>query len=135
MPRDSLWGVCRKDSHLRSATDNTHRSHLVFGSTVPQRTKRPSVDQLDGSFANGDWYSGSSWPEPFAIFWKRFGAPSRSEAKTIRCPSGDQTGVKSTAVTNVKRDGSPLVRSISQISAFPVSESTRKNTTRLSSGE
>src|SRR5712671_7844283 len=104
--------------------DNTHKSYLVFGSTVPQRRKRPSVDQLDGSFARDDLYSVSSWPEPFAIFWKRFGAPSRSEAKTIRSPSGDQTGVKSTDVSKVKRDGAPLAKSINQMSAFPVSGST-----------
>src|SRR5258705_10555710 len=97
--------------------------------------KRPSVDQSDGSFARLDLYSGSSCPDPSDIFWKRFGAPSRSEAKTIRFPSGDQVGAKSTAASKVKRDGAPLARSISQMSELPVSGSIWEKTNRLSSRE
>src|SRR3989442_6297497 len=97
--------------------------------------KRPSLDQSLGHFRSFVLNSSSSLPAPLADFWYKFPAPSRSEAKTMRLPSGDQMGRKSSAGSKVKRVGVPRAMSSSQISRAPLSGSEMAAATRFSSGE
>ena len=62
-------------------------------------------------------------------------SPSRDEEKTIRVPSGDQTGRWSVAGLVVNGDIVPLANSNSQISARERTVSTTVNAALVSSGE
>src|SRR2546428_3176695 len=61
--------------------------------------------------------------------------PSRFEEKTMRLPSGDQTGLLSSAGSKVNREDVLRARSINQMSAEPPRRSRRLTATRFSSGE
>src|SRR5437899_4276097 len=97
--------------------------------------KCPSLDQSLGHFRSFVLNSRSSLPAPLADFWYKFPGPSRSEANTMRLPSGDQMGRKSSAGSKVKRVGVPRAMSSSQISRAPLSGSEMAAATRFSSGE
>src|SRR5512135_1914155 len=71
-----------------------------------------------------------SSPCPLAGFSTRLELPSISEVKTIRDPSGDQTGAKLFAAPKVKREFTPRTRSRTHTSFFPLRGSTRLKASR-----
>ncbi len=76
-----------------------------------------------------------SSPWPLAGFSRRLNLPSRSEAKTIRVPSGDHTGQMLFPAPNVKRELTPRARSRTQMSFFPLRASVSSKARCLPSRE
>src|SRR6266498_5238573 len=95
---------------------------------------RPSEDQSSTNFVLFDLKSSSSFPEPLEDLQYRSNGPVRFDEKTTRLPSGDQTGLVSTAGSNVNRELLPVI-SISQISLPEIVGSDRATATLVSSGD
>ena len=88
---------------------------LVVGEVPAVRDK--SVGNLSCSVFRRSF--SSPWPLDGLLVEVR-GAPSRSDAKTIGSPSGDQSGAKLLPGANVKRELTPRARSRIQMSVLPV---------------
>src|SRR5436190_16116488 len=73
----------------------------VFGEPLVNSKKRPSFDQFVGT--PGWSVSGRSSPEPSAGLMYSLESPLRVDAKTMLFPSGDHTGLPSSAGSKVKR--------------------------------
>src|SRR5215471_20758648 len=95
--------------------------------------KRPSRDQSFASFGAGDSSNKSSLPAPLDDFRYRLRGPLRAELNTMRAPSGDHTGPKSTAGSKVNRVVICRAGSSTQTSEFPFT--LRSSATRLPSGD
>ena len=100
-------GVFKNGDGVRSPTMGaTHRSAFVFVAMLKYSRKRPSADQLVGSFDWSEVTIRSGTPPPLASIWYRSATRVRYKLNATRAPSGDQTGDVSTAI-NHARDARP----------------------------
>src|ERR1700733_3790965 len=121
--------------------DSTQISFFVLESATVYKRNRPSRDQLVGTFASPDRNRTVSSSVPLARFSYRFwlltAPPSRLETKTMRLPSGDQTGWSLRPSAEVNRLFVPRARSSSHRfeTVLPWKAPFRETTARVPSGE
>src|SRR5437867_2258418 len=101
---------------------STHKSMPVFGGSTVYSRKRPSRDQSWAYAFSAVLTNSASSPALLEGFWYKLKGRLRAEEKTIWLPSGDQTGIRSEAGSNVNRVvAPPRANSSSQMSRLPAS--------------